>query len=104
MIMVFENFGLRGQYCFNQKTQIMKKSLDVKGIKNLKNGIKKVRSKSHCKLFRNGRSLFVLCEVNVFLEKIEHKKSRRKKYFCWFFKTLKFIAKLLKTVAKLFSL
>ena len=82
----------------------MKKSYDAKHIKSLQ-GIKKIKSMNHCKLIRNEQGVIVLCEVNVFLEKTDLKKIRRKKNFLRYFKKIKFTAKLLrKIMLKLFGL
>lgn len=82
----------------------MKKSYDAKHIKSLQ-GIKKIKSMSHCKLIRNEQELIVLCEANVFLETTNLKKLRRKKCFLRYFKKIKFTAKLLrKIMLKLFGL
>jgi len=75
----------------------MKKSFDVKNIKNHQ-GTKKIRSMSHCKLIRNDQGVIVLYEVNVFLGKVEGKRPRCKKRFLRFFKTFKFTAKLLRKI------
>jgi hypothetical protein len=83
----------------------MIKSLDAKSVKALKKGIKKTRSKSHCKS-GNEQVLIVLYEETVVLERKSFKKIRRKSSFFRLFKALKFFAKLLRKiiVVKLFSL
>ena len=87
-----------------KKSKLMNKSLDAVSIKDLKKVIKKIRSKSHCKLSRNEQVVIVLHEVvNVFSKE---RKPSRKKSRSWLPGTLKFIAKLLKklVVVKLFDL
>lgn len=88
----------------SNKPQKMKKSLDVKHINRLQKGIRKIRSKYHCKSSRNEQ--VILYELKVFFDCSKNAKIRRRKFSFRFHKGIKFIAKLLRRVigGKLFSL
>jgi hypothetical protein len=77
----------------SNKPQKMKKSFDVEHIIRLQKGVRKIKSKHHCKWSRNEQA--VLYELTVFFEQSKTTKTRRRKFSFRLYRGIKFIAKLL---------